>query len=71
MERQVDQHRNQRSFEEEKIIWELEQIIEIRTKQLQNQAIIEYLIKWNNLPSINSTWEYRAFIHMHPHLPKH
>ena len=45
MEQHVYRHHSQRSFEEGKIIWELEQIIETRTKQLRNQVIIEYLIK--------------------------
>ena len=49
MKQQVDQHHIQMSFEQGKIIWELEQIIETRTKQLQNQAIMEYLIERNNL----------------------
>ena len=40
MKQQADQHHSQRSFEEGKIIWELEQIIETRTKQLRNQSII-------------------------------
>ena len=40
MKQQENKHHNQRSFEERKIIWELEKIIETRTKQLQNQDII-------------------------------
>ena len=71
MKQQVDQHHNKRIFEEGKIIWELEQNIETRTKQLQNQAIIEYVIKWKNLLAANSTWEDDSFIHMHPQLPNH
>ena len=66
MKQEVDQHDIQRSFEEVKTIWGLEQIIETRTKQLQNQAIIECLIKWKNLPAVDSTWEDDAFIQMHP-----
>ena len=71
MKQQVDQHHSQMIFEEGKIIWELEQIIETRTKQLRNQTIIEYLIKWENLPAANSTWEDDATIHMRPQIPKH
>ena len=41
MKQQAYQHHSQRSFEEVKTIWNLEQIIETRTKQLRNQAIIE------------------------------
>ena len=53
----ANQHHHQRIFEEAQIIWEPDQIIETRTKQLRNQVIIEYLIKWKNLPAANSTWE--------------
>ena len=65
-EQQVDQHHSQRIFEEGKNICELEQIIDARTNQLRNQAIIEYLIKWKNLPAAYSTWEGYSFIYMHP-----
>ena len=71
MKLQADQHHHQRSFEEAQIIWEPDQIIETRTKQIQNQDISDYLIKWKNLPTSNLTWEDSAFIHMHPQLPKH
>ena len=71
MKQHVDQNHNQRHFEEGKIIWELEQIIKTRTKQLQNQAIVEHLIKSKKLPVAYSTWEDGAFIQMHPQLPKH
>ena len=71
MKERVDQHHSQRSFEEGKIIWKLEQIIEARTKQLRNQAIIEYLIKWKNITGTYSTWEHVSFIQMNPHLSKH
>ena len=37
--------------EEGKIILDPEEITEIRTRQLQNQSISEYLIKWKNLPT--------------------
>ena len=70
MKQQEDEHHSQRSFEEGKIIWKLEQIIETRTKQLRNQVIIEYLIKWKNLPTTYSTWEDNLFTQMHPQLPK-
>ena len=49
MKLQADQHRRQMIFEEAQIIWEPEQIIETKTKQLGNHVIIEYLIKWKNL----------------------
>ena len=40
--------------EEEKIILEPKEITEIRTRQLWNWSILEYLIKWNNLPTEDS-----------------
>ena len=48
--------------EEGKIILELEAIIETRTQQLQNQSILEYLIKWKNLSTEDSTWEDEKFM---------
>ena len=41
--------------EEGKIILEPEVVTESRTRQLQNQSISEYLIKWKNLPTEEST----------------
>ena len=54
--------------EEGKIILEPEEITEIRTRQLQNRSILEYLIKWKNLPIEDSTWEDESFIQQHPKL---
>ena len=48
--------------EEGKIILEPEAVIETRTRQLQNRSISEYLIKWKNLPTKDSTWEDENFI---------
>ena len=70
MKLHADQHHHERSFEESQIIWELEQIIKTRTKQLRNQDIIEYLIKWKNLPTANSTWGDDSFRKMHLQLPR-
>ena len=56
--------------EEGKIILELEAVIETRTRQLQNQSISEYLIKWKNLPTEDSTWEDENFIQKHLKLLK-
>ena len=66
MKHSENKHCIQRSFEEGNIIWEPQQIAEKMTKQLRNQAIIEYLIKWKNLPIANSTWEDYSFIQMYP-----
>jgi hypothetical protein len=48
--------------EEGKIILELETIIETRTKQLRNQTITEYLVKWKNLLVEEATWEDEFFM---------
>ena len=32
-------------------------ILDTRQKKLMNKTIIEYLIKWRNLPSEDATWE--------------
>ena len=57
--------------EEGNIILEPEAVTETRTRQLQNQSISEYLIKWKNLPTEDSTWEDENFIQKHPKLLKH
>eukprot|EP00253_Pinus_taeda_P026747 PITA_26747 len=56
--------------EEGKIILELEAVTEIRTRQLRNLSISEYLIKWKNLPAEDSTWEDENFIQKYPELLK-
>jgi len=48
--------------EEQKIILEPESVTETRTRQLRNRSISEYLIKWKNLPTEDSTWEDENFI---------
>ena len=55
-------------LDEVKVILEPEKILETRTKKLRNQVIIEYLIKWKNLPIEDLTWEYDSFIQKNPHL---
>ena len=57
--------------EEGKIILEPEAVMETRTRQLENRSISEYLIKWKNLPTEDSTWEDDNFIQKHPELLKH
>jgi len=52
--------------EEGKIILKLEIIIEARIKQLRNWEIMEYLVKWKNLPVEEATWEYESFMQKHP-----
>ena len=56
--------------EEGKIILELELFTETRTRKLQNRSILEYVIKWKNLPAEDPTWEDENFIQKHPELLK-
>ena len=49
-------------YEEGKIILYPKEIIEIRTRQLRNRSISEYLIKWKNLPTKDLTWEDESFM---------
>ena len=56
--------------EEGKIILEPKAVTETRNSQLRNRSILEYLIKWKNLPSEDSTWEDENFIQKHPELLK-
>jgi len=56
--------------EEGKIILKPETILEIRIKQLRNWAIKEYLIKWNNLPAEEATWEDEFLLKKYPWLVK-
>ena len=51
-------------------IFQMEQFFETMMKQLRNHAIMEYLIKWKNLPIEDSTWE-EFYIHKHRQLIKH
>ena len=53
-----------------KWIFQKEQFFETMMKQLRNQAIMEYLIKWKNLPTKDFTWE-ESFIENHQQLIKH
>ena len=47
-----------------------EAVMEKITRQLRNRSISEYLIKWKNLPTEDSTWEDENFIQKHPELLK-
>jgi len=49
-------------YDEGKIILEPEEVTETRTLQLWNLSILEYLIKWKNLSTEDSTWEDENFI---------
>ena len=48
--------------DEGKIILEPEAIKEERTRHPRNRSILEYLIKWKNLPAEDLTWEDKNFI---------
>ena len=54
--------------EEEKVILEPEKILEIKTNSLLNRVIIEYLVKWKNLPVEDSTCKDDSLIHKDLHL---
>ena len=56
--------------EEGKTILEPEAVTETRNRQLRNRSISEYLIKWKNLPTEDSTWEDENFIQNHSELLK-
>ena len=56
--------------EEGKIILEPEVVTETITRKLRNRSILEYLIKWKNLPTEDSTREDENFIQKHPELLK-
>ena len=57
--------------EEGKIILELGAVTETRTRQLRNRSILEYLIKWKNLPTEDSTWEDNNYMQKHQEVLKH
>ena len=57
--------------EEGKIILEPKAVMETRNQQLRNRSVSEYLIKWKNLPTEDSTWEDENFIQKHLDLLKH
>ena len=56
--------------EEGKTILEPKAVTKTRTRQLRNRSISEYLIKWKNLPTKDSTWEDENFIQKHSELLK-
>ena len=43
--------------EEGKLVLILEEILEVWEKRLRKRSIREYLIKWNDLPIEDATWE--------------
>lgn len=51
-------------------IFEIEKFFEPMMRKLRNQEIMEYLIKWNNLPTKYSAWT-DSFIHKRQQLIKH
>ena len=47
--------------------WILEESLSLEQEQdrIENQSILKYIIKWNNLPAKYSTWEDISFIQQH------
>jgi len=43
--------------EEGQLVLIPEEVLEVREKRLRNRNIKEYLVKWNNFPIENATWE--------------
>jgi hypothetical protein len=54
--------------EEGKLILEREKVIYQRSLSLWNRIIMEHLIKWNNMPLEEATWENEQFVKKHPQL---
>ena len=48
-----------------KLILEQEKVIDQCFVSLQNRTIMEYLIKWKNMPSKEATWEDEKFMKKH------
>jgi hypothetical protein len=55
--------------EEGRIILDHEAIISTQEKRLCSQVTKEYLIKWENLPKEDASWESEHFHRLHPSLP--
>jgi hypothetical protein len=43
--------------EEGQLILIPEEVLEVRERRLRNRNIKEYLVKWNNFPIEDATWE--------------
>ena len=54
--------------EEGKLILELEKVMDRCSISLQNITIMEYLIKWKNIPPEEATCENKQFMKKHPQL---
>jgi hypothetical protein len=54
--------------EEEKLILELEKVIDQHSRSLWNKTTMEYLIKWKNITLEEATWENEQFKKKHPQL---
>ena len=55
--------------EEGRVIWEPEAIIAIQERKLRSRTLKEYLIKWNNFPDEEASWETEQFLQQYPSLP--
>jgi hypothetical protein len=50
------------------LILEPEKVIDRCSISLWNRTIMEYLIKWKNMPPEEATWENEQFMKKHPQL---
>jgi len=52
--------------EEGKLILEPQKVMNQYSLSLWNRTIMEYLIKWKNMPLEEATWESEQFVKKHP-----
>ena len=55
--------------DEGRVIWEPGEIIAIRERKLRSRTLKEYLVKWNNFPDEDASWEIEQFHQQYPSLP--
>ena len=48
--------------DEGRVIWEPEAIISIRERKVRSRTLKEYLVKWNNFPNEDASWETNNFV---------
>ena len=49
------------------LVLQPEAIIDTRERQLRNQMVQEFLVRWKNLPGVDATWESEKIL-QHPSL---
>ena len=55
--------------DEGRVIWEPKEIIATRERKLCSRTLKEYLIRWNNFPNEDASWETEQFRQQYPSLP--